>query len=86
MDAFFCKLASSVRLNFGSGLSPRACRQARARASAPAVSHSLTPLLGKAEIHTDVRSSYRPKLLLRLYELEACDACRLVREVTSICA
>jgi hypothetical protein len=35
-------------------------------------------------MHTDVRSSYRPRLFLRLYELEADDTCRLVREVMNV--
>ena len=33
------------------------------------------PSTGTA-IHTDVRSSYRPRLLMRLYEMEACHVSR----------
>ena len=54
LDAFFCKLASLARLNYGE------------------------------KIHTDVRTSYRPRLLLCLYELEACNVCRQVREAMCV--
>jgi len=36
-------------------------------------------------IHMDVRTSYRPRLLVRLYEVEACDVSRQVRACCSVC-
>jgi hypothetical protein len=113
MDAFFCKLAAAVRLNYGSGgsfspllfasspiffsLSP-SCLSIRLPFHAV---HSLmevrdaecglcslvltpgAPSTGTA-IHTDVRSSYRPRLLMRLYEMEACQVSR--QASTEICS
>jgi hypothetical protein len=92
MDTFFCKLAAAVRLNYGSGRKVVSARLRNSGTQAMnfieisilVVLHGfpltrgsdLAALSTSTAIHTDVRSSYRPRLLMRLYEMEACAASR----------